>query len=417
MLFLTQSSTFIIGDIAKLLGFIMNGIFLGLNAIGIPNIGLSIIIFTIVTKLLMMPLTIKQQKFTKLSSVMNPEIQAIQKKYKGKKDNESMLKMNDETKQVYAKYGTSPTGGCLQMLIQMPILFALYEIIRNIPAYVPTLKEYFLNILNGPNGNDGLFAISGFAEKMKETFSLGFDCVAENTNKLIDTLNTFTTDQWNTLMETFSSHGTLIQENLDHITHVNNFLGINLSQAPGLVLGLPILIPILAGVSQYISVKLTQTNNNQPDEDNPAAASMKMMTMVMPVMSAILAITLPAGLGLYWIMTAVCQIITQLIANRYFDKIGAEGIVQRNIDKINKKRAKKGLPPQKIATAAKTNAKSIENAREKVKSLEEKKAANDAKIKEILDSTKYYKGDGQKKTSMADKANMVAKYNERNNKK
>ncbi len=416
MLFLTQSSTFIIGDIAKLLGFIMNGIFNGLNAIGVPNIGLAIIIFTIVVKLLMMPLTIKQQKFSKLSSVMNPEIQAIQKKYKGKKDNESLMKMNDETKQVYAKYGTSPTGGCLQLLIQMPILFALYSVIRNIPAYVPTLKGYFLNILNGSNGNDGLFAISNFAEKMKETFSLGFDCVADNVNQIIDTLNTFTTEQWDTLSQTFSSHSALIQENLEQINHVNNFLGINLSQAPGLVFGLPILIPIFAGLSQFLSVKLMQSKN-QMDEDNPAAASMKMMNMVMPIMSALLAITLPAGLGLYWIMTAVCQVVTQLIANHYFDKLGAEKIVQRNLEKVNKKRAKKGLPPQKIATAAKTNAKSIENAREKVKNLEEKKAANDAKIKEILESTKYYKGDDQKKTSMADKANMVAKYNERNDKK
>ena len=81
MLYLTQSSTFIIGDIAKLMGVIMNGIFEGLNAIGIANIGLAIIIFTIVVKLLMLPLTIKQQKFSKMSSVMNPEIQAIQKKH------------------------------------------------------------------------------------------------------------------------------------------------------------------------------------------------------------------------------------------------------------------------------------------------------------------------------------------------
>lgn len=416
MLYLTQSSTFIIGDIAKLMGWIMNGIFEGLNAIGIANIGLAIIIFTIVVKLLMLPLTIKQQKFSKMSSVMNPEIQAIQKKYKGKNDSNSIAKMNEETRNVYAKYGTSPTGGCLQMLIQMPILFALYAVIRSIPAYVPTLKGYFLNILNGPGGNDGLFSIAGFAEKMKETFSLGFDCVAENTNQIIDALNTFTADQWNTLASTFSDKADLINSNLEHINHVNNFFGINLSQAPGLVFGLPILIPILAGLTQYISVKLMSVKNNN-DEDNPAAASMKMMNMVMPIMSALFAITLPAGLGLYWIMTAVCQIVTQLISNAYFEKLGIEGIIQKNLDKVNKKRAKQGLPPTKMATAVKKNARSIDNAKEKVKSLEEKKAANDAKIKEIIDSTKYYKGDSEKKMSMAQKANMVSKFNEKNNSK
>lgn len=134
MAILTQSTTFIIGPVAKLLGYIMNWLFLGLDAIGIPNIGLAIIIFTFVTKLLMMPLTVKQMKFTKLSTVMQPELQAIQKKYKNTKDQNEMLKMQEETKAVYAKYGTSPTGGCAQLLIQMPILLhctGLFRIFRH----------------------------------------------------------------------------------------------------------------------------------------------------------------------------------------------------------------------------------------------------------------------------------------------
>ena len=140
---LTQNDGVILGPIAKLLGIIMNGIFIMLDKIGIPNIGLAIILFTIVIYLILMPLTIRQQKFSKLSAKMNPEIQAIQAKYKGKKDNESMMRMNEETKAVYAKYGTSPTGSCLQLIIQMPILFALYRVIDNIPAYVTKVKEGF----------------------------------------------------------------------------------------------------------------------------------------------------------------------------------------------------------------------------------------------------------------------------------
>ena len=102
--------------------------------------------FTFIVKLLMVPLTVRQQKFTKLSSLMNPEIQAIQKKYKGKKDQETMMKMQEETKAVYEKYGTSPTGGCLQLVIQMPIIFALYRVISNIPAYVNEVKKVYVNI-------------------------------------------------------------------------------------------------------------------------------------------------------------------------------------------------------------------------------------------------------------------------------
>ena len=136
MIFLTQSDTFIIGWVAKLLGVIMNGIFNVLDLIGLPNIGLSIILFTIVVNLLMMPLTIKQQKFSKLSAKMNPEIQAIQKKYKDKKDQDSVMAQNQEIQMVYAKYGVSPSGSCVQLLIQMPILFALYRVIAAMPAYV-----------------------------------------------------------------------------------------------------------------------------------------------------------------------------------------------------------------------------------------------------------------------------------------
>ena len=140
---LTQDDGAILGPISKLLGFIMEGIFNVLDAIGIPNIGLAIIIFTIVIYLLLMPLTIKQQKFSKLSAKMSPELQAIQKKYKNKKDNESMMAMNQETQAVYAKYGVSPTGSCVQLIIQMPILFALYRVIYAMPAYVTKIKDAF----------------------------------------------------------------------------------------------------------------------------------------------------------------------------------------------------------------------------------------------------------------------------------
>ena len=137
----------IIKQIAWLLGQVMNGIFNVLSKIGIENIGVCIIIFTIIIYTLMIPLTIKQQKFSKMSAVMQPEIQAIQKKYKGKTDNDSMMKMNVETKAVYEKYGTSMTGGCLQLVIQMPILFALYPVIRDIPTYVKGVKDVVGQVL------------------------------------------------------------------------------------------------------------------------------------------------------------------------------------------------------------------------------------------------------------------------------
>lgn len=141
---LTQYDGKILGPIAKVLGFILEWIFILLEKVGIPNIALAIILFTIVIYLLLMPLTIRQQKYSKLSAKMNPEIQAIQAKYKGKKDQASMAAMNEETQAVYKKYGVSPSGSCIQLVIQMPILFALYRVIYNVPAYVSSVKDVFV---------------------------------------------------------------------------------------------------------------------------------------------------------------------------------------------------------------------------------------------------------------------------------
>ncbi len=125
----------------QILGKIMTGIDWGVfQVFGIHNIGLCIILFTIIVYALMIPLNAKQQKSSRLMTKINPEIQAIQDKYKGKKDNDSVMRMNAETQAVYTKYGVSPFGGCLPLLITMPILFALYGVIRNITAYVPTLE-------------------------------------------------------------------------------------------------------------------------------------------------------------------------------------------------------------------------------------------------------------------------------------
>ena len=95
------------------------------NALGIPNVTITIILLTIIIYMLLLPLTYKQQKFTKLSQKTNPEIQAIQKKYQGKTDQVSRMSMNNEMQAIYDKYGISPMGSCLPLLIQMPILFAM----------------------------------------------------------------------------------------------------------------------------------------------------------------------------------------------------------------------------------------------------------------------------------------------------
>jgi len=111
------------------------------HTIGIHNTGLCIILFTIVAYLLMYPLNSKQQKSSRLMSKINPEIKAIQKKYKGKTDQASQMKMNQETQAIYAKYGISPFSGCLPLIVTLPVMYCLYRVMYDVKKYVPALAE------------------------------------------------------------------------------------------------------------------------------------------------------------------------------------------------------------------------------------------------------------------------------------
>lgn len=409
---------FIIEPIASLLGKILDILFIGLDAIGIGNIAIAIVLFTLLVKLLMLPLTAKQTKMVKLNGVIMPEVKAIQDKYKDKRDDQAaMLKMQEEVKAVYDRYGTSQMGGCVQLLIQFPILIALYRVFQYIPLYIGKLNDLFVRILgNSASGIDGIAQKENFAEIMSTNFASANVSDWTNMNHAISAINSFTAEQWTKLGELFPDYASIIADSHVKLTEMNTFLGVNVSQVPEFGLTISVLIPILAGISQYISVRLTQSKQ-QDDEDNPAAASMKMMTVFMPIMSVFLAFSVPAGLGLYWIATAVFQTLLHLIINKYYDKIGVDEIIRKNTEKRNKKRAKKGLPPEKIAKNATANTKkidSIEKNKQRVASLEAKKEENDKKIKEILESTNYYKT--AKPGSLAEKAGMVAKYNEKNKK-
>lgn len=406
MIPLTQDSTFLIGDVAKLLGYILSGIFKFLDIFGIENIGLCIILFTFFVKLVMFPLTLKQQKFSKLSSIMQPELQAIQNKYKDKKDNESMLKMQEETKEVYAKYGTSMSAGCVQLLIQMPILFALYRVVYNIPAYVPSVKVLFTNILG--DGTTGIMSDPNFQTIMAENFNATSELTV---NTSIDLLKSFSAVEWNKLAELFPNMADTIIESAEHYNRMNDFFGINLGTAPGFKLSIALIIPVLSALTQWISVRLSMAQNPQTaqkDEENPMASSMNMMNNFMPIMSAFFCITLPSGLGVYWIASAVFQILQQVGINYYFKKVDINDIIKKNVEKNNKKREKQGLPPQKINQKANVYAKTVKTAEQRAKELEEKK-------KEIEKSTKYYNKDG-KNNGIAAKASMVKQYNERGDK-
>lgn len=333
---LTQSTTPIIGWIATLLGFVMQGIFSFLDGFGIQNIGLCIIIFTIIVRLLMLPLTIRQQKFSKISQAMQPEISKIQKKYRNRKDQASMQKQNEEIQEVYEKYGTSPSGGCLQLLVQMPVFLSLYQVIRKIPAYIPQVKAEYIKIVDAIGlGKESITKINTIVEGLNNSYVKALSSNASS-DQVIDVLNYFNNDAWTKLEAAFPDVSGVIETVSHKIIDMNTFIfGINVSQVPGFKFSIYLIIPILAALFQYLSAKTMQ----QPQEGS-AAGMTKSMTMMMPLMSLYFCLIMPAGLGIYWVTSAAFQCLQQVVLNRYFDNQDLDKLVEKNRAKAAKKKKK-----------------------------------------------------------------------------
>ena len=340
----------------------MNAIYEFFHLFGIQNIALSIIVFTFIVRTLMLPLTIKQQKFTKLSSRMNPELQKIQAKYKGKKDEASLRKQQEESQALYQKYGANPTSGCLPLLITLPIMFALYSVINNIPAYVTSVKELYEPVATGIMGTTGFQDIINGIITATKTIRLSGGNDLSTVNFVIDALAKFQKTQWDALTDAIPAMKDVIQSSYSNIAHVNNFLGLNISEKPGWAFP-GILVPILAMALQFIQGKQLEIKNKGANTD-PSANAMKSMNYVMPVMSGFFCVTLPTGIGIYWIATSVYAIIQQFFVNKYMDKIDVDELIAKNVAKASKrksfiKEAQSGASMQELA---KMQTKSIDSS-------------------------------------------------------
>lgn len=407
--------------IVDIMGMIMSFIFEITSSFGIFNIGVCIIIFTIVTRIIMFPLSYKQAKSQKMMSVVQPEIAAIQKKYQGKEsDQKSAMMMQAEIKSVYEKYGVSMTGGCIQLIIQMPILFALYKVILNIPAYVGSVKIYFQNIVDAIGGASAIEAVNTFAHSSEAltnviTQSRIKDGIIATTDNIIDFLYHLNPAQWTDFTNNFSQFADAINNNYQYIEQMNNFLGINLATSPGAYGMLSIkawIIPVLAGLSQYISTKIISSASGSAmmdDENNPTASTMKSMNIMMPIISVFFCFSFASGIGIYWIASSVIMGLQQYLLNKHFNKMNVDDLVKENLDKVNAKRAKKGLPPIN-EKSSQDNLKRLQERNERVQAALEAKQA--ASKKRVSENDSYYVTN-----SIADRANMVQQYEERKNKK
>ena len=424
---LSKSTWPIIGWVCEILGWLINGIYVLLEAIGIPNIGIAIILFTIVIYALLTPTQIKQQKWSKMMTVIQPELQQIQKKYANKKDQASQMKMNEETMALYQKYGVSPTGSCLPLLLQMPILMSLYQVIYYIPGYVGSVRNIFSSLA------DQIMNVSNYSDILKTFVENNnirvFASVGETLteNNIYDILYVLKPSQWDKLADIsqFSGLSDLIARTAEDSASVNMFLSYNITESPmdllqrGLQAGsvvmiiLAVLVPVLAWFTQWLNYKLMPQSAMADDKKKKGGmeASLRMMNTYMPIVSAFMCLSFSIGIGIYWITGALLRSIQQIVINRHMKAIDIDELIAKNQEKANKKREKAGLPPQKITQQARQNVRNIEFEERAEKETQKNQPNVSETMAYYKENTEYAPG------SLAAKANMVRQFDEKNKRK
>lgn len=324
--------------ITRPLGFIIQFIY---NIV--QNYGWSIVLFTVVVKLLLLPLQIKSQKGMKKQQKIQPVIAELQKKYANDKE-----KLQTEMMKVYKENNVSMTGGCLPLLIQFPILIGLYQVIQkplsyllNVDFKLPEVIDRVVDVVQK------MAADPAVSHAVESIASLGPEELVKNISKMYQ-IQFLTWTRY--LEETIGGFS-------DWVLNFN-FFGLDLSKNPSsgfstlisgdfsnlASIGL-LLIPVIALLLTWLSMRQTQNMQGQKKEtksaDQPdmAASMSKSMNLVMPIMTGVFTFTLPAAIGIYWIISSVMQMVTQIILNVYLDKKGDDFVVK--IPEKNRKNGKK----------------------------------------------------------------------------
>ncbi|MBQ1492612.1 MAG: YidC/Oxa1 family membrane protein insertase, partial [Blautia sp.] len=313
----------------------------------------------------------------------------------------------------------SPTGSCLQLFIQLPILWALWQVIYKIPAYVDSVRAVFTAVVDKiVEVPEYTTILNNFiTENTMTRVRLILENEVATKDSVIDFLYALSPNQWkifSALPEVSEFSGT-IDTAAANISKMQNFFGLNIAEQPlyyikNVVTGgsivlciVAILIPVLSWLTQMLNIKLMPQMTSD-DDKSAAGSSMKTMNTFMPLMSAFFCLSFPVGLGIYWIASAVVRSIQQVVINKKLDSEDINDIIEANLKKAEKKREKAGLPPQKITNQAHQSVKNIGSGSSDRQERMEK--VNQA----------YENARKASPGSIAAKANMVRDYNERNKK-
>ena len=408
---LTKSGGLIIGPISRLLGAILSLLYDGLSNIGIESIGIAIILFTILVRLLIFPMMYKQNKSSKITAVIQPEINKATKKYRGKTDQQSMMEVQRITKEIQEKYGVNLASGCLTSLIQFPIFIGLYRVIMNVPAYVVKVKELYNPIAMAISNDTKAF------EKMKVVVESANDKNMDmllasvnqsETNSIIDVLAKFPGDMWDKFCTELGNKGAVVDAitaNSDQIEKIYNFFGIDLVSTPKFALTAAIIIPILSFIFQFLSMKVAPMQAGDDPAQQATMGMMRTMMYIFPVFSFFICMSVPSGVGLYWAAGSFISFLTTVCMNAYFKHCDMDKILEKSMAKAAKKIAKKK------AKNKKSFMERMQEAAYGQQPEEQKKTSHDYGNLKSYSSTN---GSGQqyRAGSLASKANIMQNYND-----
>ena len=360
---LSKSTGIIMGPITYIMGLIFNAIYNFFNNMGVESIALSIVVFTILVRLIIFPLSLKTTKSSKIQQYLKPEFDKINKKYKGKQDQQDLLAKQRETQELQSEYGLKMSSGCLVSLLQFPVFIGLYNVIQNIPSYVTKIGNYYKPIAEaiiGTNGgHDTLveFATnnSNFIKRLSfKVAEIGdFTPALDTTTKegsqifgrIVDIIYRCNDSLLTELGNKFSSNPSVaeaINANRENIETFNKFIfNINLSEAPGLKFSPALLIPIASALFQLLSMLLMPSTSTGDPQQDAQMQTMKRTMYIMPVMSFVVTVSAPAGLGLYWAVSALITCLITLGTNAYYDHADMEKIVEKAKEKAAVKNAKR----------------------------------------------------------------------------
>ncbi len=320
--------------IAMFLGKFYNMLFNGIySSVSAGALGIAIIVFTLIVKLILFPLMMKQQKSSFKMQQLQPEMNKIRDKYKGKTDTLSQQKMALELQDFQKKNGVHLMGGCLPLLVQLPILYALYYIFQNAYAYVDVIGQNYTDIANviiDIPAQLRMDVFAPYAQHLVDTYKNLGTLEMSNVNDVVMLVANIKADDWQTIVQTLGDNGSALLPLLDTKDTIETFLTIPLVSRSGLAFP-SVLVPVAAGVTTFLQSKIMMAMTNPAaNAVNEQAAAMtnsmnKTMLYFMPIMMAFFCINVPAGLGVYWTISNIFGILQQVFLRKVYSKKLAEG--------------------------------------------------------------------------------------------